>query len=255
MNYRVKQVAKLSGVSVRTLHHYDEIGLLKPARIGANGYRFYGEAELLTLQQILFYRELGFELSQIKKLLPGGDAEKVAALRSHRKALTQHLARGEQLIRTIDKTIAHLTGKKEMKSKEMFAGFDPKEQARHEKYLVERFGEPMKKRIAESKAKVKDWTKADWERSGERFHGICAELVAALKRGLPAESPEVQELIGRHYQWLKQFWTPTRESYAGHAQLIVDSELRKAYEAHHPELPEFVAMAIERFAQELPSRK
>src|SRR6186997_2455504 len=87
----VKQVARMSGVSVRTLHFYDEVGLLKPAYDGANGYRFYEEPQLLTLQQILFYRELGFELKQIKRILGRADFEKIEALQSHRKTLLQSL--------------------------------------------------------------------------------------------------------------------------------------------------------------------
>ena len=123
MAYTVKQVAAMSGVSVRTLHFYDETGLLKPAYHGANGYRFYEEPQLLTLQQILFYRELGFELKQIKRILGRADFEKVAALQSHRKVLRKNLARTRTLIETIDKTIEHLKGTKKMKSEEMFAGF------------------------------------------------------------------------------------------------------------------------------------
>jgi MerR family transcriptional regulator, thiopeptide resistance regulator len=123
MAYTVKQVAAMSGVSVRTLHFYDEAGLLKPAYHGANGYRFYEEAQLLTLQQILFYRELGFELKQIKEVLGRADFEKVAALQSHREVLQQNLARARTLLDTIEKTIRHLKGAEKMKSEEMFAGF------------------------------------------------------------------------------------------------------------------------------------
>jgi len=123
MAYTVKQVAAMSGVSVRTLHFYDETGLLKPAYYGANGYRFYEEPQLLTLQQILFYRELGFELKQIERILGRADFEKVAALQSHRKVLQKNLARTRTLIETIDKTIKHLKGTKKMKSEEMFLGF------------------------------------------------------------------------------------------------------------------------------------
>lgn len=123
MAYTVKQVAAMSGVSVRTLHFYDETGLLKPAYHGANGYRFYEEPQLLTLQQILFYRELGFELKQIERILGRADFEKVAALQSHRKVLQKNLARTRTLIETIDKTIKHLKGTKKMKSEEMFLGF------------------------------------------------------------------------------------------------------------------------------------
>ena len=123
MAYPVKQVAAMSGVSVRTLHFYHETGLLKPAHLGANGYRFYEEPQLLALQQILFYRELGFELKQIKAILGRADFEKVAALQSHRKVLQKNLARTRTLIETIDKTIKHLKGTKKMKSEEMFVGF------------------------------------------------------------------------------------------------------------------------------------
>src|SRR6478609_87897 len=123
MAYTVKQVAAMSRVSVRTLHFYDETGLLKPAYYGANGYRFYEELQLLTLQQILFYRELGFELKQIKRILGRRDFEIVAALASHRKVLQKDLARTRRLIETIDKTTQHLKGKRKMKSQEMFVGF------------------------------------------------------------------------------------------------------------------------------------
>lgn len=123
MAYTVKQVAALSGVSVRTLHFYDQTELLKPAYVGANGYRFYEEAQLLTLQQILFYRELGFELKQIKDILRRADFEKVAALQSHRQVLEENLNRTHSLLETIDKTIKHLIGTTKMKSEEMFVGF------------------------------------------------------------------------------------------------------------------------------------
>src|SRR6185312_13401228 len=123
MAYTVKQVAAMSGVSVRTLHFYDETGLLKPAYHGPNGYRFYEEPQLLTLQQILFYRELGFKLKQIERVLDQADFETIAALQSHRQVLQKSLVRTSTLIETIDKTIEHLKGTKKMKAEEMFMGF------------------------------------------------------------------------------------------------------------------------------------
>lgn len=123
MAYTVKQVAELSGVSVRTLHFYDESDLLKPAWTGANGYRFYEEPQLLTLQQILFYRELGMQLRQIRQLLGRPDFQRVDALRSHRKALEERLARTRRLLETIDHTIDHLEGRKPMNGEQIFAGF------------------------------------------------------------------------------------------------------------------------------------
>jgi DNA-binding transcriptional MerR regulator/quercetin dioxygenase-like cupin family protein len=123
MAYTVKQVATMSGVSVRTLHHYDEVGLLKPARTGANGYRFYEEPQLLTLQQILFYRELGLGLGQIGQVLGRPDFQRLAALRSHRAALEEQLARTRRLLETIDHTIDHLEGRRPMNGEQIFAGF------------------------------------------------------------------------------------------------------------------------------------
>jgi DNA-binding transcriptional MerR regulator len=123
MAYTVKQVARMSGVTVCALHFYDETGLLKPACLGANGYRFYEEPQLLTLQQILFYRELGFELKRIKQILGRRKFEKVAALLSHRQVLEKDVTRTRTLIETIDKTIKHLKGKRKMKDEELFYGF------------------------------------------------------------------------------------------------------------------------------------
>jgi DNA-binding transcriptional MerR regulator/quercetin dioxygenase-like cupin family protein len=137
MAYTVKQVATMSSVSVRTLHFYDETGLLKPAYLKDNGYRFYEEPQLLALQQILFYRELGFELKQIRQIMDRNDFENLKALQSHRDILQKNLARTRTLIETIDKTINHLKGKKKMKSKEMFAGFSVAAGK-------DRFGDPIK---------------------------------------------------------------------------------------------------------------
>jgi DNA-binding transcriptional MerR regulator len=253
MAYTVKKLAGMSGVSTRTLHFYDEVGLLKPAYHGANGYRFYEEPQLLTLQQILFYRELGFELKQIKEILRRSDFDKVAALESHRKVLRKNLAKTRQLIVTIEKTIEHLKGTKKMKSKELFAGFSPEQQARHENYLIARFGDGTKDVIAKSKQKVKNWTKTDWEKSAGTFDGVCKDLIKMMGRDLLPDSSAVQDTIRRHYEWLKQFWTPVCKSYVGYSRLVLDSELRKAYEAYHPRLPEFAAVAMKAFAEkELP---
>ena len=123
MAYTVKQLAAMSGVSVRTLHFYDETGLLEPAYCGANGYRFYEQQQLLTLQQILFYRELGFELKQIKRVLGRADFEVVSALLAHRKVLKKNFTRTRRLLHTIDKTVKHLKGSTRMSAEEMFRGF------------------------------------------------------------------------------------------------------------------------------------
>ena len=150
MRYTVKKLSQLSGVSVRTLHFYDEIGLLHPAAVGANGYRYYGKPELLRLQQIRFYRELGFSLRDIDGVINAPDFDRVAALESHRESLQKRLTDTRSLIATIDKTIKHLKGDNHMKTDELFGGFSPEQQTRHEEYLIDRYGEGMRKEIAAS---------------------------------------------------------------------------------------------------------
>src|SRR6185436_8918517 len=105
MAYTVQKLASLSGVSVRTLHHYDEIGLLKPAYVGGNGYRYYEQEQLLLLQQILFFRNLGFELKKIREIVKKSDFDRISALHSHRKRLMNELEKTRELIETIDNTI------------------------------------------------------------------------------------------------------------------------------------------------------
>src|SRR5215475_11758950 len=128
----VKQLAAISGITVRTLHHYDEIGLLKPASVGANGYRYYGREELLRLQQILFHRELGFSLEEIGRVLDAGGFDRVAALKAHRAKLTADIARHRRLLKTIDQTLAALQGAAKMDENAIYKGFDPEKQAGYE---------------------------------------------------------------------------------------------------------------------------
>jgi hypothetical protein len=182
-------------------------------------------------------------------LLGRSDFDKALALKSHRKVLRQNLARTQELIRTIDKTLAHMKGKQKMKPAELFRGFDEKKQAEYEKQLIERFGEGAREGIAQSRRKVKDWTKADWERSGKEWDAICKGLVSAMTRKLAADSAEVQALVRRHYEWLKKFWTPNRESYSGHGQFILESDLRNAYDKYDPKLANFMSKAMTIFAE------
>lgn len=255
MNYTVNQLAKLSSVTVRTLRFYDEIGLLKPAFIAENGYRYYQEKELLLLQQILFFRELGFELKQIQQIMAQDDFDRLEALRLHKKILRQNIDRMTELMRTVDTTINHLEGKTTMNEHEIFKGFaiDSEQQKKYEKelaaYLNRKHGaHKAQEEISAWGKKVEAWTEEDWQASGKEFESICKGLVMAIEKNLKPDSHEVQEIIRRHYTWLKRFWTPTKESYAGHADVIVDTNLRKAYQRYHPELAYYIAAAIKVFA-------
>jgi DNA-binding transcriptional MerR regulator len=254
MAYTVKELAQLSGVSVRTLHFYDEIGLLKPARVGENQYRYYGEEQLLALQQILFFRELGFELKKIQSIVGGKEFDRNEALRTHRKVLQKELARMGKLIATIDQTLSKLKGSKGMKSsmndKDLYQGFAPEKQAEYEEYIQNRFGIDNPAWV-ESQQRVKKFTKADWKKNEKEWDAICRDLAAELAKGAAARSARVQAIIARHHTWLRKFWTPKRNSYTGLGEGYTGFEWKKAFAAHdqnHPQLARFMADAMRVFA-------
>lgn len=155
MSYTVKGLAKLSGVSIRMLHFYDEIELLKPSYYGENGYRYYEEEQLLMLQQILFYRELGFQLNDIRRILKSDEFNKVEALKMHKELLLQKLDHQQRLIQSIDETILYLTGEIKMEHRELYAGFDAEKQKDFEQYLIES-GKVTVAELEDSRLKMKD---------------------------------------------------------------------------------------------------
>jgi DNA-binding transcriptional MerR regulator len=234
MAYTVKKLSEISGVTVRTLHFYEEAGLLKPAYYGSNGYRYYEEKELLQLQQILFFKELGLTLKQIRKVIGKSDFDQIAALHSHRRALSCEWEKIGRLLKTIDKTIKHLKGKKKMKDKEMFDGFNiglvklkegqPYSQA--EKIVVQSVKNPTKN--AED---VKKRGKAYYDNIVKTAHALFKELSSCIEKGLDPADGEVQKIIKKHHQL-----------YAEHP------EFRKQLDPFHPELAVFMAAAMKIFA-------
>ena len=248
MSYTVKKLAKLSGVSVRTLHFYDEIGLLKPAYYGENNYRYYEQEQLLLLQQILFYRKLGFALTDIQKILGSDTFDKIEALKSHKMTLEKDLIQTHSLIKTIDNTIAHLRGDTKMKDEELYYGFDAEKQKEHEQYLVEQ-GIVTQDFLDECNEKVKNWSVEEKKVFINDIERIMNELVIALEENLMPDSAEVQILLRRHYTWLERTWTPTRESYLGLIQLYQKPEFREFYDRRHPQLLEFMIEAMKIFAE------
>jgi DNA-binding transcriptional MerR regulator len=248
--HTVKQVAKLSGVSVRTLRFYDEIGLLKPAFYGDNGYRYYEKKQLLFLQQILFYRELGFELAMIQKIVSGPGFDKAIALRSHREQLVKEAERAAVLIRTIDKTLAHLEKETPMKDDEMYLGFDPKKQAEYEREAIKRWGEPAKQHIEESKRRTKNWKKEDFEKVQRDYDELHRAFADALQKGVTPGDTDVQALVKRHFAVVERFWTPKRESYIGLGRTYCEHpDFRKLYDGYHPKLAEYLAEAMKVYAE------
>ena len=250
MRYTINQLAKLSGVSTRTLRFYDEIDLLKPAFYGDNQYRYYKEEQLLLLQQILFFRELGFPLNNIQRILGSDDFDKIESLKTHKSMLQSSLDRTAKLIKTVDKTISHLRGKIIMRDAEMYDGFDPIKQQEHEKYMLDT-GIISQKQIDDSWQRVSHWKKQDWEHfkdAGERLNLALAEV---LKQALKIDSEEVQTLIQQHYDWVNNFWTPTKETYLGLGQMYVDHpDYRLFYSRYHPDLVEYLVEAMKLFADQ-----
>jgi DNA-binding transcriptional MerR regulator len=249
MHYTVKTLAKASGVSVRTLHYYDEIGLLKPAFYGENHYRYYETEQLLTLQQVLFFRELDIPLNEIQEILSRDNFDKVEALFSHKHILKQKLNRMQMLIKTIDITIAHLKGKMIMNDIEMYEGFDLNKQQEYEKYLLDQ-GILTEKEVHESWKNVKYWKKEDWEKFHQEGDALNKALALAIKANFLPESTEVQSLIRRHYEWVKCFWTPTKTSYVGLGEMyLAYPDFRQYYDAYHPKLANYLVAGMKLFAE------
>ena len=250
--YTVKDVAKLSGVSVRALHHYDEIGLLKPACVGENGYRYYGREELLRLQQILFHRELEFPLEAIAAVLKAPDFDRVEALRRHRTTLAAEARRYRRLLKTLDDTLAALNGETEMNDKDIYKGFAPERQVEYEAWLVDRYGDEVTPHIAFAKQKMGAWTKADHEAHQAEVAAIERGLGEALASGTPAGSGSLDPLLRRHHAWVALAWKkpPTAAAYAGLADLYLGHEdFRARYEAVQPGLSEYMATAMKAYAE------
>ncbi|HAT9060348.1 TPA: MerR family transcriptional regulator [Legionella pneumophila subsp. pneumophila] len=245
MAFTVKQLAKISAVSVRTLHWYDEIGLLKPAYQGTNGYRYYEEKECLRLQQILFFKTLGFPLNEIQKLLMKDDFDHINALRAHKQILESEINRKNQLIETIDKTIQHLRGKYKMSNEELYYGFDSEKQKQYEKELVKE-GVVNQEWMNNYKEKINTWTQDDKEQFIQEGKEINEALIRAINKKLKPSSPEVQEIICRHHAWVG--WNPTKEGYIGLSQRYLTPEFREFYEQLHPELVDFIVEAMSLYA-------
>jgi DNA-binding transcriptional MerR regulator len=249
--YTVKQMARLSGVSVRALHHYDQIGLLKPARVGENGYRYYGRDELLRLQQIMLHRELDLPLGEIAAVLDAAGFDRLTALRSHRDRLAAKAERYRTLLQTLDDTLAALEGEETMEDKDLYKGFDPGKQAQYEAWLVERLGEPTRERIAEAKATMKGLGRAGFQALTDEMGAIEQAMGQALADGLPADSEAVRTLMRRHRDCIARSWNraPTAKAFKGLAGLYVEHpDFTARYEAVRPGLTEYLAEAMRSFA-------
>lgn len=243
--FTVKQLSTLAGVTPRTLHHYDEIGLLKPSRIGENGYRYYGEDALLKLQQILFYRELDIPLDEIKKIMGRRDFDVLGALQSHKDALNKQAVRINRLIQTVDNTIQHLKGKTKMSEEGLFEGFSEEQQ---EKYAREAEQMYDPETVRESNRKWKGYSAAKKEAILAEGKAVYMDMVAAMPKGV--SSAEVQAIVERWRKHMDYFWTPSLDQLLGLAEgYSNDPRFKANFDKMHPNLAEFMHEAVKVYVE------
>ncbi len=260
MTYTVKQVAKMSGVSPRTLRFYDEIGLLNPARYGDNHYRYYEEEQLLLLQQILFFRELGFPLSDIQVFMRAPDFDKVKTLASHKSSLQRSLEKTATLIKTIDNTLPHLKGEKKMNATNLYEGFLSKvEQATKDlaaemKEVHAEMG--MSKEdldiIDKAAENVKTWSTDEFARHMLLGDELLKEFVMAIEKNQASDSFATQALVVRHYEWTAKMGGAISKNgyYLGFIQSSNTSQVVDYYKnKYHPELMTYLFEAIKVFSE------
>jgi DNA-binding transcriptional MerR regulator len=221
----IVEVARMSGITARTLRHYDAIGLLPPAWVNHSGRRFYDREQLLRLQQILLLRELGVGLGEVAAALDDGagagvsePAATVAALRRHQARLLAERDRLSRLLGTVATTIDSIEKGQDMDAEAMFSGF---EHNPYEAEARERWGDEA---VDASKERVKDLTAADAQRVRDGYDRVHRGLAALRAQQVPVTDERVQELIAEHHGIVSVFWVPDAAGYRGLGQTYVDDE-------------------------------
>ena len=244
MSFTVGAVARLAGVTVRTLHHYDEIGLLRASGRSDAGYRRYADADLDRLQRILFYRELGFGLDQIKDVMTDGGADAAAHLRRQHAMLLDRIGRLERMATAVEKAMEartmgiNLTPEERL---EVFGDFDPDQ---HAAEVEERWGDSDAYR--ESAKRTARSTKADWERIKAQGQAAIEQVVAAMNAGAPAGSPEAMDGAEAHRRQIDEAFYPcSYDMYVGLAEMyLADPRFTATYEKIAPGLAQYLHDAI-----------
>lgn len=240
-NYSIGELAKLAGVSIRTLRYYDKIGLLKPAVRADSNYRYYGKEELYRLQQILFFKELDFELKKIRTLLDDPDFDQLKALAFQRKQIAGRKHRLEKLLITLDKTITELKKENSMLTdKELYEGFSKEEISKIKKEVQEKFDAKV---VEESQVNVNKMTKSDFEAIKNEQLQQALDLAKLMDQ--PVDSDEVQSVIKRHHQTNEKFYKTDAEMYKGLADMYVsDARFTEFYDKHRQGLARFLKEAM-----------
>jgi MerR family transcriptional regulator, thiopeptide resistance regulator len=243
MAWTVGEVAKLAKVSVRTLHHYDSIGLLGPSARSEAGYRLYRMTDLERLQQVLFFKELGFGLDDIRRIMLDPAFDRREALRAQRALLSEKARRAKAMLAALDKAISadeRGTAMKEDQMFDAFGDFDPKE---YEDEVKERWGDTDAYR--QSQQRMKSLTKDDIDRYKKDFSAVLAAFGDAMAEGKPIDSGEVQAIVERHRQSIEFWYTCSQEHHANLGRMYVaDPRFKANYEKVREGLAQYVCDAI-----------
>lgn len=246
MEYTVQKLAKLAGISTRAIRYYDEIGLLKPARINSSGYRIYGSKEVDRLQQILFFRELEFPIEKIKEIIDSPDYDEIKALLQHREQLLIKRNQLDMLIQNVEKTIKHKERGVYMTDKEKFEGFKEdliiENEKKYGKEIREKYGDDA---VDASNEKMMNMTKEQYQEFKKLNQMILDTLEEAMETGDPA-GELAQKACEMHKKWLSFTWYKySPEAHAGLAQMYVDDErFSEYYDKRKPGMAKFLRDAI-----------
>ncbi|MBA2534909.1 MAG: MerR family transcriptional regulator [Rubrobacter sp.] len=241
--YTVGRVADLSGVTIRALHHYDEIGLLSPGGRSASGYRIYEDSDLERLRRILFYRELGFDLGEISTIIDDPRTDALGHLRRQRGLLTERIGRLSAMVDAIDYEMEartmdiKLTPEEQL---EVFGEFRPED---HAEEAERRWGETDS--YKESNRRVSSYRKEDWQRLKAEEEGIRSRLAAAFESGLAPDSEEAMTAAEAHRQHISRwFYECSYEMHRGLTDMYVsDERFRSNYDTQVPGLAAFIREA------------
>lgn len=251
MDYTVNELARLTGLTPRTLRYYDSIGLLCPARDGSNDYRRYSGQDVDRLQQILLFREMGLPLEEIRGVLDAPDYDRAGVLRTHLERLLAQRQRVEALIETVSRTLEALKGETDMSDKEKFEGMKQRilqeNEAAYGQEAREKYGEEA---VSASERRLSGMTEEQWGRMQALASGYQEALRRAMEAGDPA-CADAREACRLHREWLLCYWTPEMLTAKSHAGLVrmysQDGRFRAYYEKVAPGCAEFFGRAVEAF--------
>lgn len=249
MAHTIGEVAKLAHVSIRTLHHYDEIGLLAPSGRSEAGYRLYSASDLERLQQVLFYRELGFGLAEIAGLMSNPALDRREALAAQRELIAGRASRLGAMLRLIDKTLASLEGGIAMTKEEMFEVFGDFDPSVHEQEVQQRWGDTDA--YKESARRAKGYTKADWQRFKDEQEAVGARMIELFDAGVAPSDPRSMDVAeDARLQIDKWFYPLSREMHVCLGEMyIADPRFKATYDKMRDGLAQWLRDAIKANAE------